>query len=203
MAKDTASAENGSEDMWVAGLPPPMTPVEHCVRILPIPPVIRERRELQKEESQLCEEHRNARLAQHIARKRVDMAIEEEETHLYVLQRTSEQRRLRFKNERQEQSCCLCGHRFNYTHDGTLLPENTWCDVRQEHCSTKGNLTEERINPHCIQKAKAKNQADARARKQVQQPKKKTSRAKHPGSRQPVSTHGHLRALASTDQEPL
>lgn len=203
MAEDTASAENGSENMAWAQLPPPPTPLTGAGGMPILTAAQREKHELEKEYRQLQVAHEDARLKQRIERKRVDMAIEVDETYLYVLQRKSEQRRLRFKHERQEKSCPLCGHRFNYTQDGMLMPEKDWCDVRQQHCSSKGNLSLERINPHCINKAKAVKQTEGRARRQEKQSKGKTARATHPGIRQPVSTNGQHGALASTDQEPL
>jgi hypothetical protein len=38
--------------------------------------------------------------------------------------------------ERQEQTCELCGYRFNYKTDGTPKAENDWCRADKNRCDT-------------------------------------------------------------------
>jgi hypothetical protein len=203
MVEDTLSKENGTVPMPVFQLPPPLTPVQGMGAFSPQQ---REKPEGRDEWEQFVHDRAISRQRQSIARQRADLAVEEEETNIYVTKRESERLQLRFQLERQEQKCDRCGHQFNYTDDGELLPEDKWCDVRLEHCGQKSrHAMTWTINKYCLPKFRARQQAERRARRQAEKltktPSGKTPRPSQKRRMQTVSTNGHRRALSARNTE--
>ena len=202
MTQDSNSSRNGQSDTRApmdhhAVLPEPMTPIRGEGWSPRLSAEELTRREHQRALAEAMREREASISARRAQSVRSNTALDEarwalEDTRKYeaagALLRANAQRR------RQEQHCEKCGFRFNYAADGTLVPKPKWCDPRQEYCNADLGMS------FCVtwqandEKAHKRQNAKRRG---------KTSGTSRQRRRQPVSTNGHRRALASTDQEPL
>lgn len=197
MTHDSNSSSNGQNGTRPPPLPEPMRPIGGGGSPV-FPEDALARQEHERALRAAMREREAMRLARRAQEVRSNTALEEarwarEDTRKY--EEAGELLRANAQRRRQEQHCEQCGLLFNYTADGTLLPEKEWCDPRQLYCSADLG------NSFCVTWQAREDKANKRkGAKRRGQSSGTTSSLR---GRMAVSTNGHPGALPPADQEAL